>query len=177
MVGKVGQAKSLMMPSGAVEIEGRVIDALSEGLPIEAGSRVKVVEVRGSRVVVRPTTEATSHRSDDPLSQPIESIGVDPFDDPASDAHGRGRCLTTRPSRGRFSKRSASTDTAAMAHGRARSNQEYDRNGGRRNQADLHHRALRGDHLRFDLSWRSSPATSGSGFSRSRPAPASASSI
>jgi membrane-bound ClpP family serine protease len=84
LVGKVGEARSLMMPSGAIEIDGHMFDALSEGMPIEAGSRVKVVEVRGTRVVVRPTTEEPVRQSGDPLSQPIESIGIDPFENPAS---------------------------------------------------------------------------------------------
>ena len=54
LVGKYGIAKSVMLPSGAVEIDGQTFDALSEGMPIEAGQRVRVIEVRGNRVVVRP---------------------------------------------------------------------------------------------------------------------------
>ena len=75
-----------MLPSGAVNIEDTVVDALSEGMAIEAGSWVKVVEVRGTRVVVRPTDERP-HVEDHPaeLDQSIESIGLDPFDDPRHD--------------------------------------------------------------------------------------------
>lgn len=84
LVGHVGETKSWMTPSGAVEVDGRLIDALSEGLAIEPGRRVRVVEVRGSRVFVRPVTDepAAEQRSADPLSESIESIGLDPFDDP-----------------------------------------------------------------------------------------------
>ncbi len=57
LVGKLGRARSLMLPSGAVEIDGVTVDALSEGMAIEAGAWVKVIEVRGTRVVVRPTDE------------------------------------------------------------------------------------------------------------------------
>jgi len=84
LVGKVGVAKTVMLPSGAVMVEGMTVDALSEGMPIEAGQRVVVVEVRGSEVVVRPYEDdgrAISAKADDILSQPIES-GLDPFDDP-----------------------------------------------------------------------------------------------
>jgi membrane-bound ClpP family serine protease len=81
MVGKYGVAKSVMLPSGAVLVEGQLIDALSEGIPIEAGQRVKVIEVRGNRVVVRPADEAP-RTSDDVLSQPIESLGLDSLEDP-----------------------------------------------------------------------------------------------
>jgi membrane-bound ClpP family serine protease len=84
LVGKTGVAKSLMMPSGAVQIEGRTIDAVSEGVVIEPGQSVRVLEVRGSRVVVRPSIESPPVVADpsDPLSQPIETLGVDPFKDP-----------------------------------------------------------------------------------------------
>ncbi len=84
LVGKIGKAKSLMLPSGAVEIEGTTVDALSEGMAIEAGSWVKIIEVRGTRVVVRPTEErpTTAVPHDEALDQSIESIGLDPFEDP-----------------------------------------------------------------------------------------------
>lgn len=81
MVGKVGVAKSVMLPSGAVVVEGQTIDALSEGSPIEAGQSVKVIEVRGNRVVVRATEEAPTSNNDI-LSQPIESLGLDSLEDP-----------------------------------------------------------------------------------------------
>ena len=83
LVGHVGTAKSLMLPSGSVEIDGMLLDATSEGLPIEAGQRVRVVEVRANRVVVRPVDKDTSIQDrDDILSQPLESLGLDPFDEP-----------------------------------------------------------------------------------------------
>jgi membrane-bound ClpP family serine protease len=82
LVGQIGQAKNLMLPSGPVLIQGRTVDALSEGMAIEVGQWVRVVEVRGTRVVVRPTDEPPQARADDPLSRPIDSLGLDPFDDP-----------------------------------------------------------------------------------------------
>jgi membrane-bound ClpP family serine protease len=83
LVGKTGVAKSVMMPSGAVVIDGHTIDALSEGIPIDPGQRIKVIEVRGSRVLVRPVDSAEEpEATDDVLSQPIESLGLDALDDP-----------------------------------------------------------------------------------------------
>jgi membrane-bound ClpP family serine protease len=83
LVGKFGVAKSVMMPSGAVLVEGQTIDALSEGIPIEVGQPIEVIEVHGTRVVVRPVDEnAQRVTSDDVLSRPIESLGLDGFDDP-----------------------------------------------------------------------------------------------
>jgi len=76
LIGRLGHAKSKMLPSGAVTIDGHTIDALSEGIPIEIGQRVRVIEVRGNRVVVRPTDdEMPSDADPNPLARPIE----DPF--------------------------------------------------------------------------------------------------
>ena len=83
LLGKIGQAKSPMLPSGSVLVEGRTIDAVSEGMPIEPGQPVRVIEVRGNRVVVRPVEEGEQQpMSDDVLSQPIDTLGIDPFNDP-----------------------------------------------------------------------------------------------
>lgn len=83
LVGQVGQVKSPMLPSGAVAVNGRTIDAVSEGMPIEPGQRVRVVEVRGSRVVVRPITDEVPSPTDpDPLARPIETVAPDPFEEP-----------------------------------------------------------------------------------------------
>lgn len=81
MVGKIGVAKSVMLPSGAVLVDGQTIDALSEGPPIEAGQAVRVIEVRGNRAVVRASDDSPQS-TDDILSQPIESLGLDSLDDP-----------------------------------------------------------------------------------------------
>ena len=84
LVGRIGEARSLMLPSGSVSIDGQIVDALSEGVAIEKGQWVQVVEVRGTRVVVRPSDRppAPPAAGDQTLSQPIESLGLDPFDDP-----------------------------------------------------------------------------------------------
>jgi membrane-bound ClpP family serine protease len=85
LVGKFGVAKSVMMPSGAVLVEGEVIDALSEGQFIEAGQPIKIIQVQGTRVVVRPAdVNESSIASSDVLSQPIESLGIEGLEDPLS---------------------------------------------------------------------------------------------
>lgn len=53
LVGKRGLAKSLMLPGGIVQIEGKNYDAISEGTVIEAGQRVLVVQISTQRLVVR----------------------------------------------------------------------------------------------------------------------------
>ena len=90
LIGRVGRAKSKMLPSGAVMIDGQTIDAMSEGQPIEAEQPVRVIDVRGTMVVVRPVDEDSAdevarrqgRQDDDILSRPIDSLGLDPFEDP-----------------------------------------------------------------------------------------------
>ena len=85
LIGHTGKARSAMLPSGAVLVDGRTIDAVSMGVAIEAGQAVRVIDVRGNRVLVRPLDddqEVAEPRADDPLSQPIESLGIEPLDDP-----------------------------------------------------------------------------------------------
>ncbi len=88
LLGRVGVARSKMLPSGAVEIDGQVIDAMSQGQAIEPGTYVVVVEVRGNRVVVRPAgkDQRPSNQSPtdikDMLSRPIDELGIESLDDP-----------------------------------------------------------------------------------------------
>jgi len=83
LVGRVGKAKTKMLPSGAVVIDRRTIDAVSEGTPIEAGAKVRVTEVRGNRVVVRAIGDEPPSEADrDPLARPIDTVASDPFEDP-----------------------------------------------------------------------------------------------
>ena len=83
LVGRIGVAESKMLPSGLVMIDGRKFNAVSEGMPIDLGTRVRVLDVHGNRVVVRPVDEdATAQEDSDPLSRPIDSLGGDPFEEP-----------------------------------------------------------------------------------------------
>lgn len=82
LVGKYGTARSKMLPSGPVRIDNRTFDATSEGMPVDAGQRVKVVDVRTNRLVVRPVTDeeppaADAAPAEDLLSRPIDSLGLD----------------------------------------------------------------------------------------------------
>lgn len=51
--GKYGRTVTPMRPSGLVEIDGRRVDALTEGVMVDAGVWVRCVDVKGSRVTVR----------------------------------------------------------------------------------------------------------------------------
>jgi membrane-bound ClpP family serine protease len=85
LTGRVGVARSKMLPSGAVEIDGQMIDAMTQGQAIEPGAYVVVVEVRANRVVVRPAGKdqrPSHHDPKDILSRPIDELGIDSLDDP-----------------------------------------------------------------------------------------------
>jgi membrane-bound serine protease (ClpP class) len=90
LVGAVGVAKSPMLPSGTISIGGRTIDAIAQGIAIDPGQRVQVVEVRGTRVFVRPVDEsveltpaaAADQEPENPLEKSIESFGIEDFEDP-----------------------------------------------------------------------------------------------
>lgn len=86
LIGKTGTAKSKMLPSGSVEIDGRIYDAVSEGMPIDPEQPVRVVSVRTNRVIVRPALGREklddARTGDDLLSQPFESLGLDTESDP-----------------------------------------------------------------------------------------------
>lgn len=53
-LGRTGVALTLLRPAGVIDIDGVHLDVVSEGQYIIAGTKVKVVNVSGSRIVVRP---------------------------------------------------------------------------------------------------------------------------
>jgi membrane protein implicated in regulation of membrane protease activity len=88
LVGKWGRAKSPLLPSGAVVIDGRMYDAVSRGAAIEAGQPIEVVRAEGNHIVVRlsprdaPPEPQRAVNKDDILAQSAESLGIEPLDDP-----------------------------------------------------------------------------------------------
>lgn len=83
LLGKRGKAKSDMLPSGAVVIQGRTYDAVSDGMAINAGQPIIVTGLDMQVLIVRPDEApiaaelAQRSPADDPLARPIE----DPFED------------------------------------------------------------------------------------------------
>ena len=90
----MGVAKSKMLPSGQIVINGEKFDATSEGFAIEAGDAVVVSAIRGNRIYVEPYEGEglTENESDLPardrniLEQPIDELGIDAIDDLLSDS-------------------------------------------------------------------------------------------
>ena len=70
LLGKTGTAKSLMMPSGMIEIDGQRFDAVSAGMPIDPGTSVRVVQVDGINLTVRPADQSSK-----PVAPPVSKVG------------------------------------------------------------------------------------------------------
>src|SRR4051794_29002603 len=51
--GRTGKTVSTMRPSGVVEFDNRRVDAMSEGMMLDAGVWVRCVDVKGGKVIVR----------------------------------------------------------------------------------------------------------------------------
>ncbi len=85
IVGRVGVARTKMLPAGSIEIDGRMLDAVSQGQAIDPGEYVKIIESSGNRVVVRRAgpderPDAGSPTADNPLNRPAEELGLESFD-------------------------------------------------------------------------------------------------
>ena len=85
--GQIGTAKTKMYPSGIVLIDGVPFDAVSNGFPIEAGDRIKVISVKGNRLHVQKIQDDdaqgssdTEEPSKDKLNQTMEDLGMEDFD-------------------------------------------------------------------------------------------------
>ena len=86
LIGQRGRCRTEMLPGGIVVVAGREFDAVSVGMPIRSGETIEVVDVQTNHIVVRPATGAEpppeNATEEDVLSQPIDSLGLDPLDDP-----------------------------------------------------------------------------------------------
>src|SRR5271165_4295403 len=83
LIGRIGRAKCRMLPSGVVSIDGQSLDAMSEGMVIEAGQTVRVIKIESNRLVVRAVEgEVPSPTAENLLERPIDSIAADPFGEP-----------------------------------------------------------------------------------------------
>jgi membrane-bound serine protease (ClpP class) len=56
LVGVAGEAMTDLRPGGRALVGGQLIDVISEGVPLDRGTRVVVVEAHANRVIVRAAT-------------------------------------------------------------------------------------------------------------------------
>jgi membrane-bound serine protease (ClpP class) len=69
--GRTGKTVSPLRPSGTVEIDGKRVDAMTEGTMLAAGVWVRCVDVRRGQVIVRKIEDAMDE-SDPPAPPPLE---------------------------------------------------------------------------------------------------------
>ncbi len=84
LVGRVGEAQSLLTPGGMVTVDYERYHAESPGMMIESGTPIEVVGVKGNRLVVKvhdpnrvarkPATE--KHSEADPLADTIAAVDI-----------------------------------------------------------------------------------------------------
>ena len=81
LAGKTGVAKTMMLPSGQIVIDGQKYDAVSDGFAIDAGDRVKVVSIKKNRIYVQPCDDNESlpeaPAADDTMDQSTEKFDLD----------------------------------------------------------------------------------------------------
>jgi len=88
LVGRRGQARGLMLPSGSVIVEGKSYDAISEGMPIEPLEPVIVVGISTQRLIVRPdhTLQAELVAPDEAAATPFNEPLIKDIPDPFAEA-------------------------------------------------------------------------------------------
>jgi membrane-bound serine protease (ClpP class) len=60
LVGKVGVARSMLRPAGKAVFDGKLFDVVTEGDMIERGSKIRIIEVKGNRIVVQKAGESSA---------------------------------------------------------------------------------------------------------------------
>jgi len=66
LVGRRGRSRGLMVPSGSVLIDGKLYDAVSEGMPIEPNQPIIVISISTQRLVVRADNTIEAQLADSP---------------------------------------------------------------------------------------------------------------
>jgi membrane-bound serine protease (ClpP class) len=80
LIGRRGVARTRMLPSGQVLIDGKSYDAVSQGTAVEAGDPIEVIACRTYRIIVRRISEdelanpGPAIDPDDLLSRPVDEF-------------------------------------------------------------------------------------------------------
>ncbi len=64
LTGKEGEVITTLRPAGTARIEGKKVDVVTEGVFLSEGTPVKVVQVKGNRVVVRQRGKVPPEKED-----------------------------------------------------------------------------------------------------------------
>jgi membrane-bound serine protease (ClpP class) len=83
-IGRTGTTLTLLTPGGLVTVNGERLHCVSEGIMIPPGTDVEIVEVRGTRVLVRISSGAAA--ANPPPANATEVILSDAFEAPREPA-------------------------------------------------------------------------------------------
>lgn len=81
LVGRFGKAVTTLNPGGMILLDGERLHVFSEGIIVESGRSVEVLEVRGTRLLVRPGEPPVSN---DPFVEESQSARPLDFEFPQS---------------------------------------------------------------------------------------------
>jgi len=83
LVGQLATTKTNLLPSGIITVGGERVDAVSIGMPIDAGTKVVITSVQAGKVRVRPASEEDVAATDEeikPKSPPSLEGSLESFD-------------------------------------------------------------------------------------------------
>ena len=81
LIGKSGKTLTLLSPGGLVLVEGERMHAETRGLLLEPGEMVKVVAVKGNRIVVQPLPgEPAQEMPPAADERPVQTAADEPLD-------------------------------------------------------------------------------------------------
>ncbi|MEM0925585.1 MAG: NfeD family protein [Planctomycetota bacterium] len=88
LVGRIGVAKTNLLPAGLVIVDDIRLDAVSDGTPIDAGSEIVVVSAATGKLKVRAAgpgdlrpTETAVQRQTESIENSLESLNFDDLDE------------------------------------------------------------------------------------------------
>lgn len=84
-IGRIGEAVTPMMPGGLVSVDSERLHAFTEGVMIEKGTPVEIVEVRGTRVVVREASAEALRRQESGAAHEEQFLADDEPSDQSDD--------------------------------------------------------------------------------------------
>lgn len=83
--GRTGRTVSPMRPSGSVEFDGRRVDAMTEGMMLDAGVWVRCVDTKGGKVIVRALESVPDVSDLESGTAPEPKAAAGPSEQPRAD--------------------------------------------------------------------------------------------
>lgn len=83
LVGRIGTAKTNLLPSGMIIVDTDKVDAVSIGMPIDQGQQIVITSVEAGKVHVRPATDEDidpTRTTSQPQSPPSLENNLESFD-------------------------------------------------------------------------------------------------